>query len=618
MKKTILASSILAALSLTQSIAFAEDDALVVTATRTAQVADKTLASVSIVTRDDIEKYQYKTVAEAIEGLPGVVISNYGGLGKLTSLFLRGTESNHTQIILNGVKLATNAFGTPQIEQIPLSLIERIELVRGPQSSLYGSGSIGGIIQIFTKKGSGELKPHFSAGFGTHDTKETSFGVSGGDASTWYSLSAGYTQTNGFNACYGKRFPNGFGCYTVEPDKDAYRNTHSSIRAGHRFGESTDVEFFSLYSEGESEFDGSEFSGNQADFLQHTFGVKLLTAITDGWSVTSTLSQGRIEGDTNKDGTDAGFSDNQQDHFSIQNDIQLNDENLLIAGYDYEDDKIETNLSYEKKNRHSNAFFGQLLGEYGHSDYQVALRREHDEQFGSHTTGNVAWGMALSEKLRLTASIGTAFVAPSLIDLYYPLSPDSGYVNSNRLLDPERSKSYELGVSGNHIGAHWSINVYRTKIKDLIVSDGTRGPQNISEAVIKGFELQASTKLVGIDFDGQLTWTDAENRSGEANNGNVLARRAEQTFALNANKSFGDFSLGSKVFVSGRRFDDSANTRRLAGFATVDLVGSYKLNKDLTAQVKVSNLFNEEYETVSGYNTDGTNIFFSINYQPVD
>jgi vitamin B12 transporter len=136
--------------------------------------------------------------------------------------------------------------------------------------------------------------------------------------------------------------------------------------------------------------------------------------------------------------------------------------------------------------------------------------------------------------------------------------------------------------------------------------------------LIKGLELQAATDIAGINVDGQFSWIDPENKSGGVNDGNVLARRAEQTFTLNANKAFGDFSLASKVFVSGRRFDDVANNRRLAGFTTVDLVGAYKINKDLTAQVKVANLFNEEYETVAGYNTDGANVFFSLSYQPAN
>lgn len=607
MKKTLLATSI-AALSLTQTIAFAdESQVMVVTAARAAQTIDDTLASVSVITKEDIDKYQYKTIAEAISALPGVVISNSGGLGKQTSVFLRGTESNHTQILLNGTKLATNAFGAPQIEHIPLNLIERIELVRGPQSSLYGSGSIGGTIQIFTKKGTGKLTPTLSVGFGTNDKKETSFGISGGDASTWYSLSGGYTETNGFNSCDGRSGALFIGCFATEPDKDAYRNTNTSIRVGRRFADNTEIEFFSLYSEGESEYDGYF---NTTDFLQHTFGASASFDISNAWSIKSTLSQGRMEAD-NEGAFATSFADNQQDNFSIQNDFQLNDTQLLSIGYDYEDDKISESSGFIETNRHSNAIFAQLLGESGAHNYQLALRAEDDEQFGSHTTGNIAWGADLSNKLRLTASFGTAFVAPSLIDLYSPFGSTPG-------LDPERSKSYELGINGLHTGVNWSANVYRTKIKDLIALDGFFAPQNISEAIIKGLELQAAVTLAGINVDGQFSWIDPENKSGGANDGNVLARRAEQTFTFNANKSFGDFSLTSKVFVSGRRFDNAANTRKIAGFTTVDLVGAYRINKDLTAQVKVANLLNEEYETVSGFNTDGTNIFFSISYQPAD
>jgi vitamin B12 transporter len=608
MKKTLFAASIAAAL--THQIVFANDDEMIVTATRTAQTADATLASVSIITKLDIETYQYKTVSEALNSLPGVVIGNAGGLGKQTSIFLRGSESNHTQILLNGAKLATNAFGAPQMEHIPMHLIERIELVRGPQSSLYGSGSIGGTIQIFTKKGAGESIPYLSVGFGTHETKETSFGLSGGDTSNWYSLSGGYTETNGYNSCDRRSGVLFIGCFTTEPDKDAYRNTNASIRLGHRFDNKSEIEFFSLYSEGESEFDGSIYSGNQTDFLQHTFGAKLSTEVTDKWLITTNLSQGRLEAANNKNGVNVSFADNQQDHFNIQNDIQLDDEHLLSIGYEYEDDKISESTGFAEKERHSNALFAQLLGAYDTHNYQLAIRSEDDEQFGSQTTGNMAWGTALTEKLRLNASFGTAFVAPALIDLYYPY----GYGNSN--LDPERSQSYELGLRGQHSGIKWSANIYRTEIKDLIALDAFWVPQNISEALIKGLELQAATQFSGINMDGQISLMDPENKSGGANDGKVLARRAEQTVTFNANKSFGDFNLASKVFVSGRRFDDSANTRRLAGFTTVDIVGAYRINKDLTAQVKVSNLFNEEYETVAGYNTDGTNVFFSLNYQP--
>lgn len=606
MKKTLLAASI--AVVLTQQVALAEDGEMVVTAARSAQTADETLASVSVVTKEDIEKHQYKTVAEAIGSLPGVVISNSGGRGKQTSIFLRGTESNHTQVILNGAKLATNAFGAPQIEHIPLNQIERIELVRGPQSSLYGSGSIGGTIQIFTKKGSGEATPHLSVGYGSNNTLETTIGVSGGDARNWYSLSGGYTETDGFDSC-DSGFA--FGCYANEPDDDGYRNKNTSVRVGHQFLNTNEIEFFSLYSEGSSDYDGYF---NETDFMQHTFGGNLTVNVTDIWAIKTTLSQGRLDTD-NKGGFASSYADNRQDHFSLQNDFQLTDSHLLTVGYDYDDDKIDTSSNFTTESRHSNAVFTQLLGSYDSSTYQLALRNEDDEQFGSETTGNVAWGTAISDDLRFNAAFGTAYVAPSLIDLYNP--PFFGFPTSNPDLEPETSKTYELGLAGKHANVQWSANIYRTEIKDLISLDAFWVPQNISEAVIEGLEIVAATSFAGVDFDGQLSWMNPEDRSGGQNDGNVLARRAEQTFTFNALKAFGDFSIASQVFASGRRFDDAANNRRIAGYATLDLVGSYRINDDLTTSLKVGNLLDKDYETVSGYNADdGVNVFLSINYQP--
>jgi vitamin B12 transporter len=632
MNKTILAASIAAALSLTQTVAFAEDDTLIVTATRTAQTADQTLASVSVITKEDIDKYQFKTLVEAIGGLPGVNFTNSGGPGKLTSIFIRGVESNHTQILLNGAKLATNSFGSPQIDHIPLNLIERIELVRGPQSSLYGSGSIGGTIQIFTKRGAGKLTPHVSVGFGTHDTKETAFGVSGGDSSTWYSLSGGYVETGGFNLCNDQSICDQFTFdLASRDDNDGYKNSNASLRVGHKLTNNSHMEFFSLYGEGDVSTDGYI---NQTDFMQHTYGFNVATDVSDKWSIKSTLSQGRYETDnrnlTAPYGPVSLINDNQQDNFSVQSDIQIDDNSLMSIGYDYEDVKIDTSNNFTINKRHSNAVFLQLLSSYGSSNHQVTLRNENNEQFGSQTTGNISWGTSITPAMNFNASFGTAFVAPSLTDLYYPsydstpwVCPPLGVVSttcpaSNPSLEPERSKTYELGLNGRHSDISWSANVYHTKIKNFIDLDVFSIPENTPEVIIKGLELQASTSLVGVHVDGQFTWIDAENTGGGDNDGNVLARRAEQTFTLNANKSFGDFSVATKVFVSGRRFDKPDNITRLAGFTTVDLTGGYRVNQDLTARVKVSNLFNEEYETVAGYKTDGTNVFFSLNYQPAN
>lgn len=580
-------------------------DTMVVTATRTPITTDKLLSSVSVITRDDIERYNYHTIAEALGALPGVVISNSGGLGKQTSLFLRGTESNHTQIILNGVKLATNEFGAPQLEHIPISQIERIELVRGPQSSLYGSESIGGTIQIFTKKGAGKITPSISIGYGTHDTKETTIGLSGGDDVNWFNISLGYKESGGFNACDGRSASLFIGCFADEPDNDAYRNANSSLNAGHRFSNGTTLEIFSLHSKGKVEYDGFY---NETDFLQHTFGSSLVFDISTIWSITATLSQGRFEAD-NSGAFATGFADNKQNNFSLQNDIKLSENHLLTIGYDYENDEIDESGSFSETERENNAVFAQFMGEIGKHNYRIALRNDDNEQFGSHTTGNIAWGTQISNHIRIHASYGTAFVAPSLIDLYSPFG-------ANQNLDPERSESYEVGIEGQQAGINWSVNIFQTDIKDLIALDSFFVPQNISEVDIKGVELQASTQFMGIHFDTQFSLIDPENESNGVNDGNVLARRAKRTFTLNTHKSFGKFSLASKIFVSDRRFDDAANTRKLAGYTTLDLVGAYQINNSTNLQLKISNLFDEEYETVSGYNSDGANFFFSVHYRP--
>ena len=604
MKKYFLATTIAISPFILNN-AVASDNAMIVTASRTSQMVDDTLASVSVVTRDDIKKYQYQTVAEAINGLPGVVIANSGGRGQQTSIFLRGTESNHTQIFVNGAKLATNSFGAPQIEHIPLNQIERIELVRGPQSSLYGSGSIGGTIQIFTKKGAGALMPELSAGFGSNHTKELTLGVSGGDKKSWYNFSGGYTESDGFNACDERSGTLIIGCFAIEPDDDGYQNTNSSIRFGHQLLTNLSLEVFSLYSEGDLEYDGFY---NQTDFSQHTYGANFNLGISDVWSLKSTLSQGKMNVD-NQGAFAESTVNNTNTYFTLQNDIQLNQQQLVSVGYDYENDEINALSGYSETQRDNHAVFAQLLGSYGSQSYQLALRRDDNEQFGGHTTGNIAWGNELNDSLRVNASFGTAFVAPSFTDLYSPFG-------SNPLLDSEQSKSYEVGVSGQHKDINWSANLYRTEIENLIALDNFFIPQNISEALIHGLELQAGTELAGIDVDAQFSWVDPENRSGGINDGKVLARRAEQLFTLNMTKVFDQVSVAAKLFASGRRFDNAANTRRIGGFTTLDLVSTYKVNHEVSMSLKIANISDKEYETVSGYNADGRNIFFSISYQP--
>ena len=599
----VIQASILTSLSFSAQAEPETLEQMVVTATRTDSTVTSQLNSASIITREDIERYDYRTVSEALNSLPGVTIANTGGLGKQTSLFLRGTESNHTQILLNGVKLATNEFGAPQIEHLPIHTIERIELVRGPQSSLYGSSSIGGTIQIFTREQQKGFKPRLSIAAGSHNTKEANVGFSAGNDIGWVSFDAGHLDSDGFDSCDGRSASLGIACFADEPDNDGYRNKNYSLRAGTELGSRVELEAFKLYSSGRNHYDGFY---NETLFEQYTTGLTAKADITDSWKLSSSVSKSVFNSD-NFGAFASNRFENTKNTFSVQSDLTVFDNHIFTVGYDYEEDEVEALTGYEEAERENDAYFTQLQGQLGKHDYRVSLRADDNEQYGHDTSANAAWGYQFTPATRGYVSYGEAFTAPSFVDVFSPFG-------SNPDLLPEESESIEIGVTGEQSYFDWSVAAFHTKIDNLIVLDGFFVPQNISEAEIKGIELTASTVFLGVNVDGQLSLLDAENRADGANRGNVLPRRAEQTLTLNAFKEFGKYTLASKLYVSGRRYDDAANNRRLSGFATVDIIGSYQVAPSTSVRLKVANLFDEQYETVAGYNTDSTNVMLSLHY----
>lgn len=258
--------------SLTAGPAFADNpndpttvgEPIIVTATRTARTVDETLASVTVITREEIERRQVQSAQEVLRGVPGLGIANTGGLGKTTSVFLRGTESDHVLVLIDGIRVGSATLGTTQFQLIPIDQIERIEIVRGPRASLYGSEAIGGVIQIFTRKGGGALRPQFRAGGGSHATYQLAGGISGGDHG-WFNLGASRIDTSGFNACSSTPAQRR-GCFTFEPDDDGYTNNAGSARLGYRFENGLELDARLLHAEGNNEFDGR--SVNEEGYVQ--------------------------------------------------------------------------------------------------------------------------------------------------------------------------------------------------------------------------------------------------------------------------------------------------------------------------------------------------------------
>ena len=580
---------------------------MVVTATRTAQTADATLAPVTVITRQEIERRQAQSVADLLQGSAGVETATSGGPGQPQSVFLRGTNSSHVLVLIDGVKVGGATAGVTSFEHIPVDQIERIEIVRGPLSSLYGSEAIGGVIQIFTRHGGGPLTPYLSIGGGSYGTVEGNAGVSGGGDKGWYNLSVDGLNTDGFNAC---NAPGGIGgCYTVEPDRDGYHHISGSAQAGYRFDNDAEISAHFLRNEGRVAYDGS-FS-NQRDVVEQVAGGKVKYSPLTPWLITL---QGGVSNDDSDDLLNGVFVDRfntQRATASMQNDIALTPNHLLTLGFDYQLDEVTAIPAFAVSSRDDKGYFAEYQGVFlDRFSLQGSVRHDDNEQFGGHTTGAVAAGYAINNSLRLSASYGTAFKAPTFNDLYYPFF-------GNPALKPETSESYDVGLRGNHGWGRWTLDLYQTDIDQLIVFDNlTLLPVNFDTARIRGLDGMVGTQIFGWDARADLTLLDPVNLGPGANHGNQLPRRAKAQLRLDLDRGFGRFRVGASLLAASGRYDDPANSTRLGGYTTVDLRGEYRLSDSLRLQLRLANLFDRDYQTVAFYPQPGRSVFVTLSYRP--
>ncbi|MFD0724293.1 TonB-dependent vitamin B12 receptor [Lysobacter brunescens] len=588
-----------------------ELDEVVVTATRTAVTTDAALAPVEVIDRDEILRAQATSLADLLRGRAGINLSNQGGDGKLTTMFVRGSESDHVLVLIDGVRVGSATSGLVSFQDLPVALIDRIEIVRGPRSSLYGSEAIGGVIQIFTRRDRGEATFRFNAGAGSHGRREGGIGIGGGSERGWFGLDAGFKQTNGINACRGAGFPIFAGCFVDDqPDRDGYRQHAFSLRGGVNLGESVTLQGHALRVSGENEYDGS-FVDN-SDIVQQVVGAQLKWQAGERVAVQLAAGSNKDESENFLGSTPSGAFATRRDSASVQSDITLAERQVLTVGLDWLRDRVDSDTVYDDTRRGNRALFAQYQGGFGAQDVQLALRRDDNDQFGGKTTGSVAWGLGFAEHWRITASYGTAFKAPTFNELYFPFF-------GNPALRPESSKTVDLGLAWRGERSRIAFNAFETRVDDLIAYDGSIFlPNNIEKTRLRGAELQLETVVFGWSVNGAASWLDPENRVRGANEGNDLPRRARETARIDVDRAFGDFSLGLTGVAEGKRYDNLANTRRIDGFATLDLRAEYRFARHWTVQARVANLFDERYETTSFYNQPGRTWSLMLRFQPAD
>ncbi|WP_164270683.1 TonB-dependent vitamin B12 receptor [Stenotrophomonas sp. B1-1] len=603
----------LAVLATLPALAMADEaaealDPILVTATRTPIALQDSIAPAQVIDHEQIEASQATSLQELLAGRAGINLTNAGGLGKQTSLFLRGTNSSHTVVLVDGVRINSADLNLAMFQDLPLAQIERIEIVRGPQSSLYGADAIGGVIQIFTRRNAGSFAPHFQLGGGSNGLRQASGGIGGSGSNGWFGADIAYQHSDGIDACRGSAtlFT---GCFADEPDRDGYRNLSKSLRGGYSFNEQWTVEGSALRADGENHYDGYY---NYSETRQQVLAGKVRYTPSERLALTANVGRSDNESDNFGDFGVRGSAQTHRDSASLQADIGVADGQLLSTGVDWSQDNLDgSSAGYLVDSRRNTGVFVQYLARFGRHQLQASARNDDNQQFGNHATGSLGWAMELGHGLRVNASYGTAFKAPTFSDLYDPWS-------GVPTLDPEKSKSANIGVSQHGQGWHWGLDVYETRIDDLITYDAaTFMMQQVEKARIRGAELTGGAVLAGFDINAQLSFTDPRNRTaGSGQFDNWLARRAQQTARLDVDRRFGDFRAGLTVQGAGKRFDDADNAVKLGGYGLLDLRAEYALTPAWSVLARVANVFDRQYETIAWFNQPGREYQLSVRYQP--
>lgn len=632
------------AITLASPAAFAADDTprfdhqlklpnVVVTASRTAEAGSDTSASVSVFTRADIERLRPASVQELLTHVPGVQVANYGGRGATYGLYIRGTSTAQSLILIDGMRVGSATMGGASLQFLSVDQIERVEVLRGSRSAIHGADAMGGVVQIFTRRSRGEgLRPSLRLAAGSHDTREYSLGLSGGDARTRFSLNASLEETDGFDRTR-VSFPS-------DADDDAYRNRSLSASLSHRFANGLELGFSALDQRGRTEID-SPF-GRWDDTLSlsvptepydrfrvSSAAVYLDAPLADAWD--SRLELGHSEDrQENFDRLFPGSSVNTtyRDSASWLNTFHLHDAHRLLVGLDYLNDKVSSSNAYDQTSRWNQALLVQHQFEGRFFSTELGMRHDENEQYGHQNTFNGALTIPLGAHQEVLLSYAEGFRVPTFADLYWPVDYGSWYVG-NPDLEPEQSRSYELKwrlrlPSGTRIEA----SVYRTDFRDLLASatdpaTGLYTIDNIDRARIDGFEASLEHQLFGWQASLGLSLIDPRNRD----TGLVLPNRAKRTLSLDLDRRFGALGVGASWRAVSRSQSynwDQSETHEIAGHGVVDLRASWQANEALTFDVKAANLFDRDYSRLlysfegrqHGYQEAPFSIMFGMTWTP--
>ena len=570
-------------------------DDVVVTATRTEQSAADLLADVSVVDRTQIERSGAVDLADVLARLPGIELSRTGGPGQPTSLFLRGADSRFTAVFVDGVRIDSQSTGGAAWETIPLSQVERVEVVRGPAAAVYGSDAVAGVVQIFTRRGQAG-GPRVSAGVGAGNLRSYRLesGVSGGTERFDYAFGVSREQSGGINARP---------VATQNPDRDGHRRDAAQGRLGFELAPGQRIEATVLASNLNARFDSSLSDDDRSWHKLRTYGLNWNGRWSDSYQTRVSVSQ------SNDDYESRPYPYQVSTRirgYLWQNEWQTQLGRLTLGLERREDHLVTDPIA---NGRSQNALAGGYSVNLGAHSIQANLRRDRDSDFGGRTSGGLSYGFRLNEAWRLTAAAGTAFRAPTLYQRF------SEYGNAD--LRPETGRNYELGLRYAAGDSRFSVVAYRSRISNLIGFGGAgacASPygcyENTDRAQLEGVTLSAGHRIGDFRLRASLDIQSPRNLETDR----VLARRARRHGTIGFDTVSGPVTWGGETVFSGARFDNAANTVRLGGYTQWNLYAGMKLDPNWTLGLRLDNLTDKRYQIADGYATLGRTVFVTLRW----
>lgn len=553
----------------------------VVTASRVEQPRSAALAANTVFTRTDIERLQARSVPELLSRVPGLQQNRNGGI---PSYFLRGTNTNQTLVLIDGQRIASTTTGIGRIDYLNIDNVERVEVIRGPRSSVFGADAIGGVIQIFTRQPEPGLQPTLRIGVGTEKTRERSVGLTGGNQDTRFALGASLDESRGFD-----RTSDQIG---NDSDRDGSRNKALYLNLTHALNADWQTGLSLNDQRGKNEFDDA-FDlnpGNPEDqFRVSSYQAHLQGQLTGMWN--SRLELGRSFDRNKTVGSGSPWNDGsiETTRYSASwlNQLALTPAHALTLGSDWHKDRLSSTNAYSKTSRENWAAFAQHRWSTEDFSTEIGLRHDDNQHFGTQNSFNAALAIPVGDWQQWILSYSEGFRAPTFNDLYAP--PGWG---GNPDVNAETSQNWELQWRGQLAEADIEAALFHNTIKDLIAwNTDTSQVENINRARIQGVEAAINATLLGWNSRTAIALIDPRDRD----TGHTLQLRAKRTISQDLDRQFGAFGIGATWQAFSQRYSNPTNDSTLAGYAVFDLRGSWQANQSTRLELKAQNLFDRDY-----------------------